>query len=109
MIKFGSSGFCYGFMKKHKSSSEMPTWLKRHKLSCHEMSFTNGVRITNETCEKFGKLFKKANIELSVHAPYFINFASPYGVVISGATTDSNWKIKYVYYCKSAKNEVSRC
>ncbi len=82
MIKFGSSGFCYGFMKKHKSSSEMPTWLKRHKLSCHEMSFTNGVRITNETCEKFGKLFKKANIELSVHAPYFINFASPNPIAI---------------------------
>lgn len=77
MIKFGTSGFCLDFMKRHKSSAEVPTWLKRHKLSCYEMSFTNGVRISNETCENFGKIFKKANIEISVHAPYFINFANP--------------------------------
>ena len=30
-----------------------------------------------ETAEKYGKLFSAANIEVSVHAPYYINFADP--------------------------------
>lgn len=76
MIKFGTSGFCKDFMKEHKSTSEMPAWIKKHKLSCYETLFTNGVRISDETAKEFGELFQKADIELSVHAPYFINFAS---------------------------------
>ena len=31
---------------------------------------------------KYGKLFKKAGIEISVHAPYYINFANPDSLMI---------------------------
>lgn len=77
MIKFGPSGFCDDFSENHKSTEEMPEWLKRHGLDAYELSFTNGVRLSDETAEKYGKIFEEANIEVSVHAPYFINFANP--------------------------------
>lgn len=77
MIKFGPSGFCDDFSQNHKSTEEMPEWLVSHGLDAYELSFTNGVRLSNETAEKYGKLFQEKNIEISVHAPYFINFANP--------------------------------
>lgn len=76
MIKFGPSGFCNEFSEKYKSTEDMPEWLIKNGLEAYELSFTNGVRLSDETAEKFGKLFKSANIEVSVHAPYFINFAN---------------------------------
>lgn len=82
MIKFGPSGFCEDFLQNHKSTEEMPKWLKEHNLECYELSFTNGVRLSLETAEKYGKLFKDENIEVSVHAPYYINFANPDPVMI---------------------------
>lgn len=77
MIKFGPSGFCKDFESKYKSTEDMPKWLVENNLDCYELSFTNGVRMSNETAEKFGKLFKDAGIEVSVHAPYYINFSNP--------------------------------
>ena len=77
MIKFGPSGFCEEFSIANKSTEEMPKWLLNHNLKCYELSFTNGVRLSLETAEKYGKLFSAANIEVSVHAPYYINFANP--------------------------------
>lgn len=77
MIKFGPSGFCDDFALAHKSTDEMPSWLVEHGLDAYELSFTNGVRLSDETADKYGKLFEEHNIEMSVHAPYFINFANP--------------------------------
>jgi len=77
MIKFGPSGFCDDFALVHKSTDEMPSWLVEHGLDAYELSFTNGVRLSDETADKYGKLFEEHNIEMSVHAPYFINFANP--------------------------------
>lgn len=77
MIKFGPSGFCDDFSAIHKSTEEMPEWLVSHGLDAYELSFTNGVRLSDETAEKYGRLFEEKNIEVSVHAPYFINFANP--------------------------------
>ena len=82
MIKFGPSGFCDDFSEKHKSTEEMPKWLIEHDLTAYEISFTNGVRLSDETAEKYGKIFDDANIEVSVHAPYFINFANPDPIMI---------------------------
>lgn len=82
MIKFGPSGFCEDFAKENKSTEDMPKWLLKHNLSCYELSFTNGVRLSLETAEKFGRLFNDAGIEVSVHAPYYINFANPDPIMI---------------------------
>ena len=82
MIKFGPSGFCDEFAKLALSTEEMPKWLKEHNLQTYELSFTNGVRLSDETAEKYGKAFADAEIEMSVHAPYFINFANPDEIMI---------------------------
>ena len=76
MVKFGPSGFCDEFVQKYSSTEDMPKWLKEHGLTAYELSFTNGVRLSDETAKKFGDLFKSENIDVSVHAPYFINFAN---------------------------------
>ena len=77
MIKFGPSGFCDEFYENKKSTLDMPDWLESKGLGCYELSFTNGVRLSDETATKYYSIFKDKNIEVSVHAPYFINFANP--------------------------------
>ena len=77
MIKFGPSGFSQDFEKEFKSTVDMPKWLLKHNLNCYEMAFTYGVNLADETAKKYGDLFKESEIEVSVHAPYYINFANP--------------------------------
>lgn len=77
MIKFGPSGFCDDFMLEHSHSEEMPSWIVEHGLNAYELSFNNGIRLSDEKAEKLGKLFSEQNIEVSVHGPYYINFANP--------------------------------
>lgn len=99
MIKFGPSGFCDEFSENHKSTEEMPSWLVAHGLKAYELSFTNGVRLSNETAEKYGKLFEESDIEVSVHAPYFINFANPDPIMIeksNGYIISSLEKMKFL-------------
>jgi endonuclease IV len=45
-------------------------------LDALEVEFTYGVKITNAEAKRVGELAKKANISLSIHAPYYINLAS---------------------------------
>ena len=99
MIKFGPSGFCDEFSESHKSTEEMPDWLIAHGLKAYELSFTNGVRLSDETAKKYGELFEKCDIEVSVHAPYFINFANPDPVMIeksNGYVISSLEKMKFL-------------
>ena len=77
MINFGPSGFCEDFSLVHKKSEEMPAWLEQHGLGAYEISFTNGINYGDEKCEKLGQLFAEKGISVSVHAPYYINFANP--------------------------------
>lgn len=99
MIKFGPSGFCDDFSKIYKSTESMPSWIREHKLDCYELSFTNGIRMSVETAEKFGNLFKAKNIEISVHAPYYINFANPDPIMIeksNGYIIESLKRMKFL-------------
>lgn len=99
MIKFGPSGFCDEFSAEFKSTEDMPSWLNSNNLNCYELSFTNGVRLSFETAEKFGKLFSDAGIEVSVHAPYFINFANPDPIMIeksNGYIIESLKRMKFL-------------
>jgi deoxyribonuclease-4 len=49
---------------------------KELQLHAMEVEFTYGVRMKNEEAKKIGLLAKELNIDLSVHAPYYINLAS---------------------------------
>jgi deoxyribonuclease-4 len=77
MLLFGPSGNSDIFYSQgYKSSLEMPAWLSAMGLEAYEYSCTRGVRFGPENAQKLGSIAKEHNIKLSVHAPYFINFAS---------------------------------
>ena len=78
MIKFGPSGNSVAFSAAGKSKSEeSAVWVKEMGLSCFEYSFGRGVSLSNERALSIGAAFKDAGVEISVHAPYYINFANP--------------------------------
>lgn len=77
MIKFGPSGLCMQFAEQgYKHTAQATAWLKGLGLDCFEYSFGRGVQIKTATAEEIGKEFALCGIELSVHAPYFINLAT---------------------------------
>lgn len=77
-ILFGPAGNSQSFFDEgHSSTLETPKWVSERGLDLFEYSFGQGYRMSSETAVKIGEEFKKYNIEMSVHAPYFINFANP--------------------------------
>lgn len=78
MIKFGPSGNCATFYEQgHKRSVEAPKWLNSIGLNAYEYSFGRGITLNDDTAIEIGNEAKKYNVEVSVHAPYYINFANP--------------------------------
>ena len=78
MIKFGPSGNSESFYSEgFKSTLETPKWVKNRGLDAFEYSFGKGYILSSETAKAIGEAFKKEGITLSLHAPYFINFANP--------------------------------
>lgn len=78
MIKFGPAGNCKTFYEAgNKKSIQAPKWLKNIGLSAYEYSFGRGITLNDETAIEIGEEAKKHQIEVSIHAPYYINFANP--------------------------------
>jgi len=78
MIKFGPSGNSLAFHNAGKvHSEESATWVKDLGLNCFEYSFGRGVNLSDEKALSIGRAFKEAGVEISVHAPYYINLANP--------------------------------
>ena len=78
MIKFGPSGNSIAFtLAKLTKSEQSAEWVKKLGLNCFEYSFGRGVNLRDERAVEIGKAFKTAGVEISVHAPYYINFANP--------------------------------
>ncbi len=78
MIKFGPSGNCEDFYAAGFSHTEQSAaFVKGLGLDCFEYSFGRGVRMTDDKARSIGAAFKTAEVEISAHAPYFINFANP--------------------------------
>ena len=78
MIKFGPSGNSLAFQMAGKTKSEQSAeWVKNLGLNCFEYSFGRGVNMSDERAIEIGKAFQLAGVEISVHAPYYINFANP--------------------------------
>jgi len=68
-VKFGPAG-------SGTSSIEGLKDVAKLGLDAVEVSFTYGVRMSNAEAKKRGKTAKEKKIDLSVHAPYYINLAS---------------------------------
>lgn len=78
MIKFGPAGNCKTFYEEgYKRTIEAPLWLKQKGLDAYEYSFGKGFTLPDDTAVKIGEEMKKYGITVSIHAPYYINFATP--------------------------------
>lgn len=78
MIRFGPSGNSASFYEQgYKSSVDMPSWLVSMGLNAYEYQCNKGVKVGDETAEKIGNEARNNDIFLSIHAPYYINMASP--------------------------------
>lgn len=76
-VKFGPAGNPDSFYAQgHKSSLDMPAWLKELGLNAYEYQCSRGVNIGEETARKLGELARENGITLSIHAPYYINLAT---------------------------------
>ena len=74
---FGPSGHDETFVQEgYQATIQMPKWLHDKGLELFEYSFGRGVRVSADTADTIGNEADKYGIEMSVHAPYFINFAS---------------------------------
>ena len=77
-IKFGPSGNSLAFELAGLSGSEnSAVWVKEKGLDCFEYSFGRGVNLSDEKAIKIGQAFADAGVEISVHAPYYVNFSNP--------------------------------
>lgn len=78
MILFGPSGNSESFYAAGYSHTEQSAkFVKDMGLDCFEYSFGRGVRMTEAKAVSIGDAFREQGVEISVHAPYYINFANP--------------------------------
>ncbi len=76
MIKFGPSGNSEAYHNQgYQGSSNSAVWVKNMGLDCFEYSFGRGVNLSEQKALEIGEGFKSQGIEISVHCPYYINFA----------------------------------
>ena len=68
---------------KNKFVIEAPAFLKSIGLGAMEYEAVRGVRIDEKSAKLLGGEARKYNVKLSLHAPYYINLASPRREVVS--------------------------
>lgn len=117
MIKFGPSGNSESFYAEgYLHTEQSAKFVKERGLDCFEYSFGRGVRITEDKAVSIGDAFQKENIEISVHAPYFINFANPddemaqksYGYVLDSAKACKLMQGKRIVFHPSTQGKATR-
>lgn len=101
MIKFGVAGNSLSFYAEgNKHTYEAAKWCAEKGIDVFEYSFGKGVRMTESTARQIGNFFRLYNVDLSVHAPYYINFANPESDKI-------NSSINYVFQSLTKLNEFN--
>ena len=73
--RFGPAGNAADF--PYKTSERAPAWIAAQGLDCYEYQCGKGVHIGEESARRIGAAAELAGIVLSLHAPYFINLATP--------------------------------
>lgn len=75
---FGPAGNSIEFYEAgNKRSAQMPAYLKKTGLSWYEYPCGRGINVKEDTAKEIGNNAIESDIGMSVHAPYFINFANP--------------------------------
>lgn len=76
MISFGPAGNSDSFSAMgYKSSIDVPEYLEKMGLNAFEYQSGRGVRIGEDSARKLGALLKAKNINVSMHAPYYISLS----------------------------------
>lgn len=76
MIRFGPAGNSDAFYNEgYKRTTEAFKWLNNMGITAFEYQCTRGVLLKKETAEEIGKAAMNFDVRLSLHAPYYINFA----------------------------------
>ncbi len=77
-MQFGPAGNSRRFYDEgFKQSLQAFPWLHEMGLTAFEYPMGRGVRLSRETAQAIGQEASNYSIRMSVHAPYFINCASP--------------------------------
>ena len=117
MIKFGPSGNSESFYAAgYQHTEQAAKFVKERGLNCFEYSFGRGVRITEAKAIAIGEAFAQEGVEISVHAPYFINFANPddemaaksYGYVLDSAKVCKLMGGKRIVFHPAAQGKANR-
>ena len=117
MIKFGPSGNSESFYAEGFShTEEAAAFVKKRGLDCFEYSFGRGVRMSEDKAISIGDAFEAEGVEISAHAPYFINFANSddemaaksYGYVLDTAKALQLMKGKRVVFHPAAQGKATR-
>lgn len=117
MIKFGPSGNCKRFYDEGFSSTvEAPKWCALQGLNAYEYSFGRGINVSDAKAVQIGEEAKKHGVALSVHAPYYINFANPsdemaeksYDYVIRSALKAKQFGANRVVFHPSTVGKMTR-
>lgn len=78
MIRIGPSGNSDAFYASgRKHTYEEAEYLHSLGLNAFEYSFGRGVSMTDATAEKIRTEFRRFDIAISAHAPYYTNFSNP--------------------------------
>lgn len=117
MIKFGPSGNSEAFHNAGFSgSSHSATWVKNLGLQAFEYSFGRGVNLSEQKALEIGEDFKNAGVEISVHCPYYINFAgideqkveNSYGYVLNSLKMGKLMGAKRAVFHPGAQGKLQR-
>lgn len=76
-VHFGPAGNSQSFQELgYKQTIQVPEYVVKMGLNAYEYQCGHGVRISKTSAEAFGAEAKKWNVQLSLHAPYYISLAS---------------------------------
>lgn len=117
MIKFGPSGNSEAYHNAgYQGSSNSAKWVKDMGLNAFEYSFGRGVNVSEQKAIEIGESFKNYGVEISVHCPYFINFAgvdeqkveNSYGYVLSSLKIGKLMGAKRAVFHPAAQGKLDR-
>lgn len=116
MIKFGPSGNSQSFFDAGlKHSEDSAAFVKNMGLDCFEYSFGRGVNMGDAKALSVGDAFRRAGVEISVHAPYFINLAGEsdgveksFDYILSSARTGKLMGANRVVFHPASQGKLAR-
>jgi len=115
-LRFGPAGKPIKFKGKPEN---VPKFLREIGLDAYEYQAVRGVKISREKAERLGENAREFDVELSLHAPYYINLCSTDDSILNSskerllsALRAANWMGALIvvfhpgYYGKLGKDEA---